>query len=80
VQSKIQRWGNSLAVRIPKAFAQDVGLEEDSPVEIAVRGGALVITPRAPQPLTLQQLLGGITDENIHEEIETGAALGNEAW
>jgi len=80
MQSKVQRWGNCLAVRIPKAFAHDVGLEEGSPVEIAVRGGALVITPRAPQPLTLQQLLDGITDENLHEEITTGESLGSEAW
>ena len=80
MQSKVQRWGNSLAVRIPKAFAQDVGIEEDSSVEISITGRDLVISPRAPRPLTLEQLLEGITDENLHEEIATGPALGNEAW
>jgi antitoxin MazE len=80
VHSKVQRWGNSLALRIPKAFAQDVGIEEDSPVEISVAGRDLVISPRAPRPFTLAQLLEGITDENLHEEIPTGPALGKEVW
>lgn len=80
MHSKVQRWGNSLAVRIPKVFAKDVGIEEDSLVEISINGGDLMISPRAPRPLTLEQLLGGITDENLHEEIATGPALGNEAW
>lgn len=80
MQSKVQRWGNSLAVRIPKAFAQDIGIEENSAVEIAVAGKDLVISPKAPRPFTLAQLLEGITDENIHEEIKTGPAVGNEVW
>jgi antitoxin MazE len=80
VQSKVQRWGNSLAVRIPKAFAKEVGLEEDLPIEISVSEGGLVISPTVPSPFTLQQLLAAVTDENLHEEIATGPALGNEAW
>lgn len=80
MQTKIQRWGNSLALRIPKAFAQEVGLEEESAIEITVSGGDLVISPRAPRPFTLEQLLEGITDDNIHEEISTGSPVGNEVW
>jgi antitoxin MazE len=80
MQSKVQRWGNSLAVRIPKAFARDIGIEEDSAVEIAVAGRDLVISPKAPRSFTLAQLLEGITDENRHEEIATGPARGNEVW
>ncbi len=80
MQSKVQRWGNSLAVRIPKAFAQDMGIEEDSPVEISVTGRDLVISPKARRPFTLVQLLEGITDANIHEEIKSGPAVGNEVW
>jgi len=80
MQSKVQRWGNSLALRIPKAFAKDLGLGEDSPVEISVTGRDLVVSPQAPRPLTLQQLLEGITDENLHDEIATGPAVGNEVW
>jgi len=80
MEGRIQRWGNSLALRIPKAFAKDVGLEEETSVEISVSGGDLVISPRTPRRFKLEQLLAGITDENLHEEILTGPAVGNEAW
>jgi antitoxin MazE len=80
MQSKVQRWGNSLAVRIPKTFAREVGIGEDSPVAISVTGKDLMISPIPPQALTLGQLLEGITDENLHEEIATGPALGHEVW
>jgi antitoxin MazE len=57
MQSKVQRWGNSLAVRIPRAFAQGIGLEEDSAVEISVNGTDLVISRITPRPFTLDGLL-----------------------
>jgi antitoxin MazE len=80
MQSKVQRWGNSLAVRIPKVFALDVGLEEDAAVELSVHDGDLVISPVASASLSLEGLLSKITDENLHQEIETGPAVGNEVW
>lgn len=80
MQSKVQRWGNSLAVRIPKVFALDVGLEEDAAVELSVRDGDLVISPAEPDSLTLEGLLSKITDDNLHREVETGPAVGNEVW
>jgi len=80
MQSRVQRWGNSLAVRIPKTFAQDIGLSEDAPVEISVSGGDLVIAPVKPRPFTLDQLLAGVTDENLHEEVTTGGPVGREVW
>ena len=80
MHGKVQRWGNSLAVRIPKVFAKGVGFEEDTPVEISVNEGDIVISPLPVPAFTLEQLLGEITDENLHEEIATGPAVGNEAW
>lgn len=80
MHAKVQRWGNSLAVRIPKAFAKEVDLQEESPIEISVRERELVIAASPPPPLTLEALLAGITDENLHGEIETGPAVGNEVW
>jgi antitoxin MazE len=80
MQSKVQRWGNSLAVRIPKAFAKEVGLEEDLAIEISVSDGDLVISPAILSPYSLQQLLAEVTDENLHEETATSEALGHEAW
>ncbi len=79
MKTRIQKWGNSLALRIPKTFASEAGLEPDSEVELSLVEGQIVITPTAPT-YTLDDLLRGITDDNIHGEINTGAPVGNEAW
>ena len=78
--TRVQKWGNSLALRIPKSFAVEVGLQTDSSVEVSLADGKLVITPIAKSKLTLKQLLAQVTDENLHHEVETGPAQGNEAW
>jgi antitoxin MazE len=78
--TKIQKWGNSLALRIPKAFAVDVQLENDSLVEISVVKGKIVITPVPAPSWTLDELLAGITKDNLHTEVDTGPAIGNEIW
>lgn len=80
MRTKVQRWGNSLAVRIPKAFAEDVGIEADSPIDLSLSDGDLVLSPPKPAALALKDLLAGITDENLHREIETGPAVGDEVW
>ena len=80
MKTRVQKWGNSLALRIPKSFADEVGLRKETPVEVSLADGRIVVTPLAgPQP-TLEQLLSGITGENVHQEIDTGPAVGNEAW
>jgi len=76
--TKVQKWGNSLALRIPKAFARDAQLENDSLVEISLVEGQIVITPVQAPSWTLDELLAGINNKNIHREIETGFAIGNE--
>ncbi len=78
MQTRIHRWGNSLALRIPKTFAAEAGLRQDALVEISLVDGKLVIAP-VLEP-TLDQLLTGITDDNLHAEIDTGPAVGREAW
>ena len=80
MESKIQKWGNSLALRIPKAFAQNINVHQDTPVTITIENGKLVITPLAEDELSLDHLLSQITDDNIHQEIETGKAIGKEVW
>ena len=72
MRSKVQRWGDSLAVRIPKALALSIGLEEDTAVELSVRRGALLISRVAPGTPTLDQLLAQVNDDNLHLEVETG--------
>jgi antitoxin MazE len=80
MRTRIQKWGNSLAVRIPKSFAAEVGIEEETPVELALIAGKLVLTPAPASSITLESLLAGITDANIHGEVDTGDRVGSEAW
>ena len=82
MEAQIQKWGNSLALRIPKIFAGEVGLKENMPVTIEHVGHQLVITPiiiASPSP-RLAALLEQITPDNVHHEIETGPAQGQEIW
>ena len=80
MKTRVQIWGNSLALRIPRPFADEAGLEKDSPVELSLVEGKLVITPIARTRFSLEQLLAQISAENLHGEVETGAAVGAEAW
>jgi antitoxin MazE len=80
VETRIQKWGNSLALRIPKPFAAEVGLEPNSPVEISLVDGSLVITPVAQPALSLKELLAQVNEANLHREVDTGPAVGNEIW
>jgi antitoxin MazE len=80
MKARIQKWGNSLALRIPKPFAEESNLREDSPVEISVRSGKLVVVAIEEPQLSLEELVAQITPENRHAEIETGTSVGNEVW
>jgi len=78
--TKVQKWGNSLALRIPKAFALDAQLVNDSFVEISIVHGQIIITPVVAPSWTLEELLAGINKNNLHHEDDTGFAVGNEVW
>ena len=78
MQTRIQKWGNSLAIRIPKAFALETRLEPDAPVEVTLHEGKIVITPISP--LCLEDLLAHVTEDNLHGEQEIGPSVGSEAW
>lgn len=80
MQTRVQKWGNSLALRIPKSFAAEAGLHADAAVELSLIEGRLVVERTAPQSLTLAELLNGITDENLPGEWNTGPAVGKEVW
>ena len=79
MRTKIQKWGNSLAVRIPKPFAEDTGLAAGSDVNVVVREGSVVVTPIRSKS-SLSALLRRVTETNRHDEIETGEPTGKEAW
>jgi len=80
MRTRVQKWGNSLALRIPKSFATEVGLHRETSVEISLADGKLVITPVTKPKLNLKQLLAKVTKENLHHEVDTGPARGNETW
>jgi len=77
---RVQKWGNSLALRIPAAFARESGLGPGADVDLELDGKRLIITPRSNGPYTLAQLLDGVTGENLHDAVDTGAAQGGEVW
>ena len=79
METHIQKWGNSLALRIPKALAAEGHLEQGTPVEIKVENGAVVIRPKRKRK-DLQELLAQVTPENIHPEIDFGPPVGKEVW
>ena len=79
MRAQIGKWGNSLALRIPGHVARQIALSEGRPVEISVEAGRLIIEPvTGHRVYELDALIAQITDENRHEEIETGEAVGGE--
>jgi antitoxin MazE len=79
MRGQIQKWGNSLALRIPKSFAIEAGLAEDAVVDLALVEGKLIVTAK-PETPSLDVLLAGITPENLHDEQDFGAPAGREVW
>ncbi len=74
-----QKWGNSLAVRIPKAFAEQAKIREGTPLEISVENGRVILQPQR-QKYTLEALLENINEDNLHGETDWGADVGKEIW
>ncbi len=80
MKTRIQKWGNSLALRIPRSFANEAGLQKETIVELSLADGKLMVTPVTKPKPTLEELLARITEENLHREVDTGSAMGNETW
>jgi len=80
MQTKIQKWGNSLGLRIPRSFAAEAQVEEGSAVELSVERGTLRVRPLRTRKYTLSELLKKVKSRNLHGEVSTGEAVGREAW
>ena len=79
--TKVQKWGNSLAVRIPDNVVEDAGLVPGKEVTVRNVRNTVVITPvNAKRRPTLEELVARITPENRHEETYWGPPVGNEVW
>ena len=77
---KIQKWGNSLALRIPKAFAFQSKIREDEYVNLTLEENKIVIEPVEEKKYSLQELLAGIKKSNLHREVDFGKQIGKEHW
>ena len=80
VQTRVQKWGNSLGVRIPRGLAEEVGLGAGSEVSLSAKDGELVVKPSIPARLSLDDLLAEVSEENLHSSIDTGSAVGAEIF
>ncbi len=76
---KIKKWGNSLALRIPKAFASQTKIQENIFVNLTLEGDRIFIEP-TEEKFTLKDLVGRIDESNLHGEIDFGQPVGNEQW
>lgn len=74
----VKKWGNSPSVRLPVSIMKAASLNVDDAVEITVEDGRIVIVPVRAKEYTLDTLLSGVTNENIHEEISFGKPTGKE--
>lgn len=79
MRATVRKWGNSAAVRMPATVMAEAKLEIDQPVDVRVEDGRIVIEPVAPAEVTLDQLLAGVTADNLHAEEDFGPAIGREA-
>ncbi len=77
---QVKKWGNSLAIRIPLRIARDLGLQDDTHVEITTDGSTATIKREADAPIALEDLVKRITPENMHGETDWGAPVGKEVW
>ncbi len=80
MMSTVAKWGNSLAIRIPQHLVKEIQLSEGAEIDLVVVDGNLVIRPILRKHYSLEELLSGITAENLHTEIDSGLAVGHEAW
>ncbi len=78
VKGKVQKWGNSLGIRIPRPLAEETRLGAGSTVEISVEEGRLVIAASRDRTLTLRELLSKVTESNLHGGVDVGRAVGKE--
>lgn len=80
-RTKVSQWGNSLAIRLPQALVAELAIERGVEVELRIENDGFRVTiPSVPKKFTLDELLAGVTPENVHRECDWGKAQGREAW
>jgi antitoxin MazE len=74
-----RKWGNSLAFRIPSPIAHEFGISDGKRLEMKLENGKITINQPSKR-YSLSKLLSEITTDNIHDEVDSGAAQGRESW
>ena len=77
---RVQKWGNSLALRIPRSFAAETALDPGAEVDLTLEAGRLVVTPVDPPAHSLEEFLSRVSASNLHDEHDTGRSVGTEVW
>ncbi len=80
MKSTVQKWGNSLAIRIPKSFATEIDLSQGVEIDLVLFENKIQIEPIKKNKFNLDELLSQVTEENIHGEVNTGVPVGKEIW
>ena len=80
MKTKVARWGNSLAIRLPKDAVRQLDLRDGSPVELHTRDRELIVTAGSTGDPELDELIAGITPENRHPLVDWGPPRGREVW
>lgn len=80
MHTKIQKWGNSLGLRIPRSFAAEAHVEAGTTVDLSVDNGRLLVRPLRVRKYSLKALLRRVSRRNLHGEVSTGKAVGREPW
>jgi antitoxin MazE len=83
MEAMLRKWGNSIGLRIPAGLLAELGLSENSTVDLRVEDGKLIVAPRRRGrrwKYSLDELLAGVTEDNVHPETDWGASVGDEAW
>lgn len=77
MQATIKKWGNSLAIRLPKPFTEQIGITADSKIEIIIENNKIIVSKKNED---LEDLVSKITNSNTHKETQTGKITGKEIW
>ncbi|MBI2466438.1 MAG: AbrB/MazE/SpoVT family DNA-binding domain-containing protein [Candidatus Rokubacteria bacterium] len=80
MRMQIQKWGNSLALRIPKPFAEDADVRKGTVVDLSVSEGKLVVAAARRQKPALKELLAKVNRRNLHGEVDSGPPTGRGSW
>lgn len=80
MESRIVKWGNSLAIRIPRSIAAETKLDYGASVEVRVEDGAMVVRRTQVRTVELKALLKRVTRSSLHGEVSTGRRKGREVW